>query len=116
MSDALDRWNEEELEAEYWTDGPLKPLTEEPLPVNPHLAYTQGPAGQTITDWKAFGGNPTPEQLEIHSTAPDRRDNRDPEEVWLEILEYRDKVRRIHGGFKVIDELAEEDGQMGMDF
>jgi hypothetical protein len=24
--DALDRWNAEELKADYWTDGPLKPL------------------------------------------------------------------------------------------
>jgi hypothetical protein len=115
--DPLDEWEQEELQADYWTDGPLKPSVEPPKPLpDPHLAYTQGPAGQTIVDWKAFAGKPTPEQLEIHSTVEDRRDNRDPEQVWLEILERRLKVRQIHGGFKVIDELAENNGQMGMDF
>ena len=27
--DALDRWNEEELRAPYWTDGPLPPVEDE---------------------------------------------------------------------------------------
>ena len=27
--DALDEWNEEELKADYWTGGPLQPLSEE---------------------------------------------------------------------------------------
>lgn len=107
----LDDWEEE-----FEFGNGLEPEQEPVFIVNPHLAYTQGPAGQTIHDWSAFRGNPTPEQLEIHSTVEDRRDNRDPEEVWFEILERRDKVRHIHGGFKVIDKLAEENGQMGMDF
>lgn len=80
----IEEW-EEFKRFERWKA--IQPAKEpEPVPVNPHLAYTQGPAGQTIVDWKAFGGNPTPEQLEIHSTAPDRRDNRDPEEVWREMV------------------------------
>jgi hypothetical protein len=101
-----DVWDEDELLA---VEPPVKPSK---ALQDPHLAYTQGPAGQTITDWKAFGGNATPEQLVPHSTVEDRRDNRDPEEVWFEILERREKVREIHGGYKVVDEIA---GQMSME-
>jgi hypothetical protein len=83
----MEEW-EEFQRFERWQA--IQPVKEpEPEPVNPHLAYTQGPAGQTIVDWKAFGGNPTPEQLEIHSTAPDRRDNRDPEEVYRKLVASR---------------------------
>jgi hypothetical protein len=105
-NDLMDEWEEFQRFERWQASRPtFKPQKE---PVNPHLAYTQGPQGNIVPDWKAFGGNPTPEQLAIHSMAPDMRDNRDPEQVWNEILEHREQVRRIHGGFKVIDEIAED--------
>jgi hypothetical protein len=79
-----DIWDEEEFLQEY-----QEPVPEPVWRVNPHLAYTQGPAGQTITDWKAFGGNATPEQLIPHCSVEDRRDNRDPEEVYKALIASR---------------------------
>jgi hypothetical protein len=84
----------------------------EPEPVDPHKTYTQGPAGQTITDWKAFAGSPTPEQLEIHSTVEDRRDNRDPEAVWAEISAQRNGK----GNWVPFDSMPDEHiGQLSFD-
>jgi hypothetical protein len=89
----------------------------EPKPelVNPHLAYTTGPSGQMIADWSAFRGNPTPEQLEINCTVEDRRDNRDPEQLWLDTIARRKEMELKHGGFEVIDKIAEQNGQMSFD-
>lgn len=65
---------------------------------NPHLAYTQGPYGQTIADWSAFGKDYAPEQLEIHSDAPDRRFNVDPVEFYFQICneEKREASPTLH--------------------
>ena len=74
----IDDWEEEEaaLLAQY----------QEPQPeINPHLAYTQGPAGQLVCDWKAFGVGYTSDQLVPRSTAPDRRFNVDPVEFYAQV-------------------------------
>jgi hypothetical protein len=66
----------------------------EPEAVDPFKAYTQGPQGNLVHDHKAHGRGYAPEQLEIHSTAPDKRDNRDPEEVYRELVASRNGGKR----------------------
>jgi len=62
--------------------------------VDPFKAYTQGPQGNLVHDHKAHGRGYTPEQLEIHSTALDKRDNRDPEKVGKFVLKARAAKRK----------------------
>ena len=59
---------------------------------NPHLAYTTGPAGQMVCDWRAFSRHYTPEQLVPHATAPDRRFNVDAVDFYAQVCVDEDRV------------------------
>lgn len=59
---------------------------------NPHLAYTVGPAGQMVCDWKAFSRDYTPEQLVPHATAPDRRFNVDSVDFYAQVCVEENRV------------------------
>ena len=69
---------------------------------DPFRAYTTGPQGQMVADWSAFRQSYTPQQLEIHSTAVDTRDIRDPEQVYNEIVAGRNGT--IQGQLEFPDE------------
>jgi hypothetical protein len=79
----MEEWEEFQRFEKFQASRP-KPEAK-PEPVNPHLAYTQGPSGQTVCDWKAFSRGYTSDQLVPRSTAPDRRFNDDPVEFYAQV-------------------------------
>jgi hypothetical protein len=57
---------------------------------DPHLKYTQSPQGSVVVDWTAFRREwmRFPD-VNFSGTVEDKRDNRDPEQVWIEELAKR---------------------------
>lgn len=86
----MEEWEEFKRFEQFQASRSVKQPEPEPEVIDQFKAYTQGPQGNVIQDHGVFARSYTPEQLEIHSTAPDRRFNDDPEKFYgRTILEER---------------------------
>jgi hypothetical protein len=55
------------------------------MPTDPHLAYTTGPAGQMISDWKAFSRDYPKDDSVWVQRGKDRRMNDDPVDFYAQV-------------------------------
>jgi hypothetical protein len=69
------------------------------------IKYTTGPAGQMVIDWKAESEN-YPQTNVIWDHYPDKRDNRNPEEVYLALKAERENGKPTYPAFDLVKEAA----------